>query len=90
MFGRKKKSEQPKRNYLACPFCGSTPWAHNGDCAYHNPPHRVVRYECPNGCLQGESYRDAAKAFDTWIYEVARCYDAESVIRRFCEQKKDE
>lgn len=62
----------------------------SGKCTYHNPRHTVYRYECVLKCLQGEVCQTAEDAFNSWIRAVARYYDAESAIRQFCEQKKDE
>ena len=88
VFGRKKKP-QPK-SYLRCPYCGDAPIIVSGKCTYHNPRHTVYRYECVLKCLQGEVCQTAEDAFNSWIRAVARYYDAESAIRQFCEQKKDE
>lgn len=84
MFGRKKK---PK-SYLRCPYCGRKPVLKQGIST--KPAHPIFQQECPKSHLRTGWLDSPTYALERWISMVSKYYDAESAIRQFCEQKKNE
>lgn len=82
MFGRKKK---PK-SYLKCPFCGRNPLLEE---SFSDEPKPIFQQKCPNECLRTGWRPRPEYAFKAWVQLVAGYYDAESAIRKFCEQRNE-